>query len=106
MIKKSAVIAFWELLDAVENEEEVFLLRSSDVFSNIAIQEYNDNLYSEEVADSHDPALQEFVNGLSEQFDAAGSLIKRTVPPLDEDMMKKISKAILQLSDRRENIIL
>jgi len=49
-IKKSVVVAFLELLKAVDNGEEVFLLRSSDAASHILVKDYIDIIRCEKMA--------------------------------------------------------
>jgi hypothetical protein len=64
-VKKSAVIAFVELLNSVANNEEVLLLRSSDRNANDALQTYNDTLNGDEEVD---PKYVGFVDRLAEKF--------------------------------------
>jgi len=64
-VKKSAVVAFLELLKSVESGDEVLILRSSDQCANAVVQEYNDELHSGNDEDS--PWLT-FVDRLAEKF--------------------------------------
>lgn len=100
---RSAVMAFWDLLEAVENGEEVFLLRSSDALSHLAMQEYNDNLHG-------NPEFSEdfvqFVDELAENFEQPENTPVRGLPMSDETMLSKIARALSQLSENRERIVL
>jgi hypothetical protein len=64
-VKKSAVVAFLELLKSIEDGNEVLLLRSSDQCANAVVQEYNDELHNSDAEDS--PWLA-FVDRLAEKF--------------------------------------
>jgi antitoxin (DNA-binding transcriptional repressor) of toxin-antitoxin stability system len=73
-VKKSAVVAFLELLKSVEAGDEVLILRSSDQCANAVVQEYNDELHN---SNDEDSPWQTFVDRLAEKFanvpDTAGS---------------------------------
>ena len=102
-VKKSAVIAFLELLRSVEAGEEVLLLRSSDTFANEAVQTYNDRLnllYDEEM----DPALAAylaFTDKTAEKFNTAmGAAASPQVDMADKDTRQYLAAVLAQAADR------
>jgi hypothetical protein len=45
-IRKSTIVAFWQLLRAIRENEDVFLLHSGDELATQAMNEYNDQVFS------------------------------------------------------------
>ena len=98
-IKKSAVIAFLELLSAVEaGNEEVLLLRSCDKFANEVVQNYNDALH--DFADGHKneyvakSTYLPFMNRLAKNFHRCAETAV-PIPPMFEGEPDKEAMAYL-----------
>jgi len=64
-VKKSAVVAFLELLKSVEAGDDVLILRSSDQCANAAVQEYNDCVHNDDTSNS---PYMDFIDRLAEKF--------------------------------------
>ena len=64
-VKKSAVVAFLELLKSVEEGDEVLILRSSDQCANAVVQDYNDYVHDDDTPES---PYMEFIDRLAEKF--------------------------------------
>jgi len=70
-VKKSAVVAFLELLKGVESGDDVLILRSSYQYANAAVQEYNDVIHD---SDDEDSPWLAFMDRLAEKFATAPEL--------------------------------
>jgi hypothetical protein len=70
-VKKSAVVAFLELLKSIEAGDEVLLLRSSDQCANVVVQDYSDCLRDDDPPVS---PYMDFVDRLAEKFATAPEL--------------------------------
>ena len=100
-IKKSAVIAFMELLLAVEEGEEVLLLRSSDSLANESVQTYTENLNLEEGTECS--AYQSFTDKLAEKFQIVASEAK--LPTLEMPDKAHLSQLATVLFRAKEHVL-
>jgi hypothetical protein len=77
-IKKSAILAFCELLNAIKNGDDVLLLTSSDAAAHGAFQEYNDLLHTvleeqgNKAISTPVEKYRQFVDKLAVLFDTQG----------------------------------
>ena len=77
-VKKSAIIAFIELLRSIDAEDDVVLLRSSDCYAKEALHTCNGDTFDVHLA-GHDPAYAAFINKLTQNFEAMP--VEEGVPP-------------------------
>jgi len=73
-VKKSAIIAFLELLRSIDARDDVVLLRSSDCHAKEALQTYNGDVFDEHLP-GHNPIYAAFIDNLTRNFDAAADLL-------------------------------
>ena len=99
-VKKSVIVAFLKLLKSIETGEEVFLLRSSDMYANKAIQTYNDSIHSVENEDVDFVRYVKFISSLSERFNRITEPAPPEVVTRDKELFQKLAAMLLQLKER------
>ena len=100
-IKKSAVVAFLELLRSVQAGEDVLLLRSGDCFANEAVQNYNDRLHEME-EDEVSPmylAYRAFTDKLAEKFAVVDAGLPDVVMP-DKELSKTLADILFAVTGK------
>ena len=94
--RKSIVIAFYRLLQAVRNEEDVLLLATRDPCANRGFQEYNDS-HSEIAFDSE---YGQFVDRLAAIFDRE-SMRNTLIPSMpSRQQLEEVDKMLVTLSHK------
>jgi len=82
-VRKSAIIAFHELLQSIRNGEDVLLLRQSDRYAAEVLHTYNERMHDycdgddsdvPEPAGPHHIAYCSFLNKLADRFHLADGL--------------------------------
>jgi len=98
-VKKSAIVAFIELLKSVDEGEEVLLLRSSDVCAKEAIQYYNDAVHEDDYKDVPKEYIT-FTDKLAGVFAAVTEVYQPNVAIPEGEGLKSIAKMLVQLRNK------
>ena len=94
-VKKSAVIAFVELLKSIDEEDDVLLLRSSDHCARDAMQAYNDEVHNDHKEMPEDYAA--FSDKLAQTFASVQESYLPQVDIPDKASLKVLAKTLVEL---------
>jgi hypothetical protein len=94
--KLSHVLSFYQLLKAIKNDDETFLLCSSDPYAQSPMQEYNDQ-HSDPTLGTRD---WQIVDGIAASFAEKAKATDVLVPIPGNNELALLDKALTQLCTR------